>query len=552
VGPAFLAYLRDRKPESAARFFTDDQVGFRAALASRWRSREAQLSTGQLRAWLRELWAMDSAPLPRRGLAKLGPAHAHAGDWLQRQPVHERINALDALEEVLNPADASPRIFPLLQQASGDDVGALLALRLHLARGETSQAQAMVDSLLAELRQSKPLSYSYREAPAPETTADENESGSEPPQRPAEDYSAPDALVNRMQSWLAPFQEVKKSALVEDGFRKLLKERRDEGAVSTAAWKLAFKLVPAAEAKALEDELEAAWFRGEVQPDQLGSLSEALASALPAETPKWLARWPRAFTFEQANARAAILARLKQNGEASRMLVESRHCALWSEREEVLAFEKWRQLGALSAPMEKAPTYWLAAHQVWNAKSDAALLAQLKAHPNDVLSARLALRSLAPLEEETAAHVALCTSMARSHSGFRMDGDAALMRLRAARGLLPSSPRAAQKALLNLSAEEFLRLATERRWKTTEVNLALADLARIAHRSGDEARGRSIAGVLADRNAAAGKALRAELKPDASKGPDAFRLVNGRPAPIKPRDLNWPMLANLLQGEGVR
>ena len=204
------------------------------------------------------------------------------------------------------------------------------------------------------------------------------------------------------------------------------------------------------------------------------------------------------------------------------------------------------------APQEKAPAYWLAAHQVWNAKSDAALLAQLKAHPNDVLSARMALRSLAPLEEETAAHVALCTSMARSHSGFRVDGDAALMRLRAARGLLPSSPRAAQKALLNLSAEEFLRLATERRLKTPEVNLALADLARIAHRSGDEARGRAMAGVLADRNAAAGKALRAELTPDASRSPDAFRLVNGRPAPIKPRDLNWPMLANLLQGEGVR
>ena len=110
VGPAFLAYLRDRKPESATRFFTADEVGFRAALASRWRRREAQLSADQIRAWLRELWAIDSAPLPRRGLAKLGPAWAHAGDWLQRQPVAERVTALDALDEASHPADAQPRI----------------------------------------------------------------------------------------------------------------------------------------------------------------------------------------------------------------------------------------------------------------------------------------------------------------------------------------------------------------------------------------------------------------------------------------------------------
>ncbi|MBL0311637.1 MAG: hypothetical protein IPP78_02765 [Holophagaceae bacterium] len=551
VGPAFLAYLRDRKPESAARFFTDDQVGFRAALASRWRSREAQLSTGQIRAWLRELWAMDSTSLPRRGLAKLGPAWAHAGDWLQRQPVADRVSALDALDEALNPADAKPRIFPLLQQASADDVTALLAVRLRLARGETSEAQALVDAMLAELRQGKGLSYSYREPYAMKTQADDSDIADEALQLAVEDYSAPDALVNRMQNWLAPFKEAKKSALVEEGFRKLLKERRSEGAVSTAAWKLAFNLAPAMEAKALGEELEAAWFRGEVQPDQLGGLTEVLAGPLPGEVPKWLARWPRAFTYEQTHARAAILARLKQNGEASRLLLESRHRAIWTERDEVLAFEEWRRLGAQAVPQEKSPTPWLTAHQIWNAKSDAILLAHLKTHPNDVLSARSALRNLAPLDEETSGRVALCTSMARSHSGFAVDGDGTLMRLKAARSLLTSSPRAAQNALLNLNAEELLRLATERRIKTADVNSSLADLARIAHRSGDEARSRTIVGVITDRNAAAGKALRAELKPDA-RGPDTFRLVNGRPAPIRPRDLTWPMLANLLPMEGVR
>jgi hypothetical protein len=181
-----------------------------------------------------------------------------------------------------------------------------------------------------------------------------------------------------------------------------------------------------------------------------------------------------------------------------------------------------------------------------------ALNAHLKAHPNDVLAARAALRSPGPLDEDTALRVGLATAMARSHSGNAVDGDRDLMKVRAARGLLASSPRAARNALGDVGAETFLRLATERRLKTADANLALADLARIAHRAGDEAKGRSIAGLLADRSAAAGKALRAELTPDASKGADTFRLVDGRPAPIRPRDLTWPMLANLLQAEGVR
>ncbi len=552
VGPAFLAYLRDRRPDSATRFYTADEVGFRAALASRWRRREAQLSAAQIRAWLRELWAVDSAPVPRLGVAKLGPAWAHAADWLQRQPVAERANALDALDEVLNPADAQPRVFPMLKPGS-DDVNALLAVRLRLLRGETEAAHALVDAMLAELRQGQGLSYSYsyRDVPAAESSAEEGDGGDATP-RAAEDYSAPDPLVNRLQAWLAPFQETRRAAPVEERFRKLLKARREEGAVSTAAWKLAFTLVPPAEAAVLGQELDAAWFRGEVQPDQLGILSAVLAGPLPAETPRWLARWPKSYAYGHAQARAAILARLKQNGEAARVLVDARRRAVWGERDEVLAFEGWRRLGAPAAPDLRIPAAWTAAHAVWNAKAEGALPAHLRAHPNDVLAARAALRSAAPLDEETALRVALATTMARSHSGNAVEGDRNLMKVRAARALLPASPRAAGIALDGVGAEAFLRLATERRLKTAEVNLALADLARIAHRSGDEARGRAIAGLLADRNAAAGKALRAELPPDPGRSPEAYRLVNGRPTPIRPRDLSWTMLATLMQAEAVR
>jgi hypothetical protein len=244
-----------------------------------------------------------------------------------------------------------------------------------------------------------------------------------------------------------------------------------------------------------------------------------------------------------------LLARLKQPAEAGRVLVEARRRALWEEREEVLGFEAWRGLGA---PAEKAPAPWLAAHQTLNAKTDAALAAHLKAHPNDIHAARGALRSAGPLEEEAALRAALATAMARAHSGHAVEGDADLLKVRAARGLLAASPRAARHALGGVGAEAFLRLATERRLKTADANAALADLARIAHRAGDEAAGRAIAARLADRHAAAGKALRAELGPEPPKRPDAFRLVNGRPVPLRPRDLSWPLLANLLGAEGFR
>jgi hypothetical protein len=142
--------------------------------------------------------------------------------------------------------------------------------------------------------------------------------------------------------------------------------------------------------------------------------------------------------------------------------------------------------------------------------------------------------------------------MARAHSGLDVDGDRDLLKVRAARGLLAISPQAARQALGDGGAEAFLRLATERRLKTAEVNLALADLARIARRTGDEAGARRVAGLLGDRNAAAAKALRAELGAEAGPAVDGFRVVDGRPAPIRPRDLAWPMIANALSAEGVR
>ncbi len=121
-----------------------------------------------------------------------------------------------------------------------------------------------------------------------------------------------EALVDRLLLWLAPFQEHKQAQQVEERFRKLLKERRDEGSISTEAWRLAFRLAPAAELPPLAADLDAAWFRGEVTPQQLGALCRILAEVLPTEAPRWLARWPQAWHFDHTRERAAILVALKQ------------------------------------------------------------------------------------------------------------------------------------------------------------------------------------------------------------------------------------------------
>ena len=160
VGPTFLAYLRDRKPESATRFHRR-RSGLPRRPGQPLAPPEAQLSADQIRAWLRELWAIDSAPLPRRGLVSsdpLGPTLATGCNANRCRARHCSRRS----RRILHPADAQPRIFPLLQQASSDDVNALLAVRLHLARGETDEAHALVDAMLAELRQGKGLSYTYQ------------------------------------------------------------------------------------------------------------------------------------------------------------------------------------------------------------------------------------------------------------------------------------------------------------------------------------------------------------------------------------------------------
>jgi hypothetical protein len=242
---------------------------------------------------------------------------------------------------------------------------------------------------------------------------------------------------------------------------------------------------------------------------------------------------------------------LKRPADGAKVLFEDRRRSAWEAREEAQAFDTWRRLGAPVPADVKAPADWVEALPAWAGKAEAVvgpLGVRLKAHPLDVLSARAALRSPAAADEDALLRAGLALGTAHRTDG---DGDRLLLRLRAARGLLPRSAEAAHWALEGASPDALARLLVQRRFRSADINGALVDAARIARKVGHENGVKEALGLLTDRNAPGVKALRAELAvPEAP--PSAYHQVDGRPAPIRPRDLTWSLLSNVIKAEGVR
>lgn len=547
VSPAFLAFLFDRRKEVAATFHTADPTGFRLALLNRWRNRQPELSADQVRTWLRELWAGGNAPLPVRGLARLGGVWPHAADWLERSPVAERKAALAALEEALDPAVTQPRRFPWPARSGGEETVRLLALRLRLARGELPQALGLVDGMLDDYRQAEALGLPAVAAEPERPISDDGGEGAEDEAAPPPAPSLGDPLADRLQTWLRPFRDARKAEPVEERFRALLRQRRLQGSLSIPAWKLSFQIAPATEFEALVADLEKAWFRGEIAAEQLGDLGETLATVVPKEVPRWLARWPRDYGSAQSRQRAAILVKANLANAASTALAEGRRRSLWRIEDELQAFDQWRRMGAPLGVEARSPAPWAAALPYWSGKPALSLGDRLKGHPNDLLASRSVLRNPGPLDEDTLLRVGL----ARGGTGLS-HSDRLLLRLKASRWALAQSWRAAIAALGTTSPEEYRRMLVDRRMKSADINAALSDLARIASKDGNEPRAKQLLAMLAERKAGNLKTLQVELSKDNTAQPESFRVVNGRPAAIRPRDLSWSLIAQVLKSEGVR
>ncbi len=88
--------------------------------------------------------------------------------------------------------------------------------------------------------------------------------------------------------------------------------------------------------------------------------------------------------------------------------------------------------------------------------------------------------------------------------------------------------------------------------RTQDINACLGDLARLARQADDPARLQGALALLESRKAPNLKALRAELGRETGTPQLTYRLVDGRPTSIGPRDLTWALLAQILKTEGVK
>ena len=92
-----------------------------------------------------------------------------------------------------------------------------------------------------------------------------------------------------------------------------------------------------------------------------------------------------------------------------------------------------------------------------------------------------------------------------------------------------------------------------RRLPAAEVKAALADVARVSAASGDTAAVDAALAAFEDRAPADARALRAQVRAGAPVAPPRpYRLLDGRPEPWRPRDLDWSAVEVLLDREGVR
>ena len=162
---------------------------------------------------------------------------------------------------------------------------------------------------------------------------------------------------------------------------------------------------------------------------------------------------------------------------------------------------------------------------------------RLKAHPADDLAARAAQRTLAPMAEDGALRADLALK----------GSDPEILAVRRGRGLLARSPGAAWVELGSGDPGHLASRLADLRQPPEAIDAALADRARAAAQAGDAAGLQATLAVLAERGA---KALAAALPAPRAKA-EPFRLAEGKPAPIRPRDLTWGMIVELLTLEGA-
>jgi len=553
VLPALLAFIYDSEGAAAGRRFrTDDVVGFRAALSARWSEKAATLSAADVRLWLTELWANESAMLPEAGLARLGDFWPAAAAWAGTVPALDRARAVAAIDALPNTAglDALP-------SGVGDaSARRVLTIRVRLARGEDEFAVALFKSSLSDGDTTSALSLrpiSIEAEPieregevAPVRTGWDGEEGV-----PVE----PDAGVTRLNALRAPFVAAGKAGLVQSHTLAFLDEQIEQEPGSLDHWGVRFRIATPAERPAIADRLTRAFRRGDIPAYRHGEIVAMLVRDSPELSAPWIARaqvfWA---SFYSVQRHADALNRSGQPRAAALFLAEARGRLLFTRAEEIRAFDVWRR--SIDAGVV-GPDAWKQALRFWReneATIAAPLQARLRDHPFDILSARASLRRPTALSPQVASLAARALRDVSDLGFIDVANDESFLRLRAARSLI-ATPRAARTALGFLSVESLTQDLLRRRFRADDINAALADVARIASGATDRAEVVRALDLLADRKWSGARALRAELAsaliviepPTVS-----HRVVAGRSLLYRPRDLTFGLISQIVQADLAR
>ena len=561
-GPAVAAVCDARGLAACRPLKAVDPADFRTALAARWSQRARPLSGEETRFGLAELWANDTGSLPDvRRLPGLWPK---AGAWLATVRTGERRAAIAAIDAL--PDDAPLRAIVARDAGASSEAARLLLVRAALARGDDAKAVALFQERLAELRGGSGLSFAPVQVSAPEAEGEDGEFEAGSEDGDAESGSpAADPLVTGLRAWLEPFRESKKIALVATAASEALPVTGGAARPSPAAWALAVDLAPSAEARAAAlARVERAWRLGDLWPASLAPVAESAAAATPADADRWLARLDTGVDFDGALSRARLLSRIGRKAEGAAFLARLQPRVTWTAFREVKAFDRWRTLAPTAAAKpatpaaaaDPVPAAWTAARAFWTrAAADPGedLARHLRAHPLDLRAARAALRTAAPGDPAAMALAARALKEpAMSELGDSF-GDEQLLGLRAARALRASSVLAAREAQGNADAS-FVAALERRRLRAAEVVAAARDMALVFAASGEAAPAAAVLAAVEDRAPAQAAELRAEMaKRAAPPGPPrSYRLVDGKPAPWRPRDLDWSAVEAVLEAEGVR
>ncbi len=551
VLPALLASIYDTAgAEAGRRFRTEDMVGFRAALGARWGDKAAMLEAAELRVWLAELWATESAPLPHAGLARLGDFWPVAASWAETVPSADRTRAIVAIDSL--PDTAALDAIPL--EVGDADARRVLMIRVRLARGEDALAVALFKAALTSMQTPPALTFRPISAIAGADTLDTEGdvesvrtdwSGGD-----AEDAADPGPGTLWLRTLREPFVAARKLGLIEADVQAALDQTIEDQPHLLEFWGMRLEIADPSAKAGIGERLRKAYRRGDVAGYQHADVVSHLVRYAPELAGPWIAQ-ARPFwsAFAEVEKRADWLNRVGRRRDAAVYMAGAREKVLFARAEEIRAFDFWRRsIDAGGA----GPDAWKQALRFWRESPEtigASLQARLRDHPFDILSARAALRRPTAMAPQLAFLAARALRDVEDLGFIDVGGDETFLRLRAARSLV-ASPRAARTLAGFLSAESAALDLTRRRFKASDIDAALADIARIAAGNGDRAEVGRALDLLADRRWSEARALRAELSSATVEPPTvSHRVVGGRSLLYRPRDLTFGLISQIVQAD---